>query len=146
MHYKNGREAQVGDAVIGATYNLNGIQVGRVLAITPDLDTCNCTVAVVGNVARPIIEEYSQCDNLLRVDDAWEAAIRDITPAPARGQHPMKKFLDWLAYAILLSLAAAMIWSASIEPQPPNPPFGPLWFLVAVVAATWALKRIIKSK
>lgn len=57
----------------------------------------------------------------------------------------MKTLLDRLAYAILLSLAAAMVWSASID-SPPKLPFAPLWFVAAVVAATWALKRSINSK
>ena len=44
MHYKNGRKAEVGDLVIGTTYNKSGVQVGVVKSITPDAKTCNCTL------------------------------------------------------------------------------------------------------
>ena len=44
MHYKNGRKAEVGDPVIGMTYNRPGVQVGIIKSITPDQKTCNCTI------------------------------------------------------------------------------------------------------
>ena len=44
MHYKNGRKVEVGDLVIGTTYNKSGVQVGVVKSITPDAKTCNCTL------------------------------------------------------------------------------------------------------
>lgn len=50
-HYKNGREAQVGDIAIGTTYNRIGVQVGVVVGITKNSDTCNCRLAMEFNTA-----------------------------------------------------------------------------------------------
>ena len=53
MHYKNGREAKVGDPVIGTTYNRKGTQIGIIVGITPGTDTCNCRVAVIDALPLP---------------------------------------------------------------------------------------------
>jgi hypothetical protein len=44
MHYKNGREAKVGDPVIGTGYNIKGVIAGIVAGLTPGSDTCNIRV------------------------------------------------------------------------------------------------------
>lgn len=48
MHYKNGREAKVGDLVRGKGYNFKHEIIGILIAANPQSDTCNCTVATVG--------------------------------------------------------------------------------------------------
>jgi hypothetical protein len=67
MHYRNGKEAHVGDTVIGKVYNTPGIVVGQMVSINPDTNTCNCTVAMIGKT------DYSQCDNLYLAEDAYDA-------------------------------------------------------------------------
>ncbi|HEX7687366.1 MAG TPA: hypothetical protein VF453_06655 [Burkholderiaceae bacterium] len=47
MHYKDGREAKVGDLVKGKVYNTPGVVVGVMLGITPGAPTCNCRVGIV---------------------------------------------------------------------------------------------------
>lgn len=44
MHYKNGREAKVGDMVIGTSYNVKRYITGTLLSITPGLDSCSALV------------------------------------------------------------------------------------------------------
>ena len=44
-HYKNGREAKVGDSVVGTTFNTSGaIIVGTLLSIIPGPDACSALV------------------------------------------------------------------------------------------------------
>jgi hypothetical protein len=94
MHYRNGRLAIVGDKVIGKGYNYGNIS-GTLLSITPEAESCNCMVGMlkvspIDNYSGPLIaihgdlnqglngnknvvayvQEYSQCDWLLHVDDA----------------------------------------------------------------------------
>ena len=46
MHYKNGREAKVGDLVIGKTYNTQNRTIsGTIISITPGPDACSALVA-----------------------------------------------------------------------------------------------------
>jgi hypothetical protein len=47
MHYRNGREAKVGDPVVGRTYNRKGLQAGTLVSVTPGPDTCSAMVAVI---------------------------------------------------------------------------------------------------
>lgn len=77
-HYANGREAKVGDYVVGKCYNTPEIVSGRLLAVTPGYLTCNCTVGVVWDAALPVKTDFSQCDYLIHADDAHAAAV----PAP----------------------------------------------------------------
>jgi hypothetical protein len=96
MHYKNGREAKVGDTVIGTTYNRKGIQVGSLVGITPGATSCNARVAIIdikdlsmvysgavvvfhkeGNGTKdllitPVID-YTACDQLLHAEDVFGA-------------------------------------------------------------------------
>lgn len=83
MHYGNGREAHVGDPVIGRVYNTPGIVAGAVKSITPSTNTCNCTVVfpVVGGIK----EDYTQCDYLFHAEDA-HAAVRPVVTAPTDAQ------------------------------------------------------------
>jgi hypothetical protein len=43
-HYKNGREAKVGDPVIGTVFNTKGTIAGTLLSVTPGEDCCSCLV------------------------------------------------------------------------------------------------------
>ena len=99
MHYKNGREAIVGDRVIGRTYNQKDVVVGTLLSITPGAASCNCMVGYIKVRELPITpgglqvvkvmgtenhgfsgkwsalvyeEDYTQCDHLLNAEDAAE--------------------------------------------------------------------------
>ena len=107
MHYKNGREAKVGDLVVGKTYNTNGVTIsGTLISLTPGPDSCSCEVgylAVVpvdapmpsyekpvriagsenhGNAgARVVVQyksDYSECRNLLHADDVLKALPAEV--------------------------------------------------------------------
>lgn len=77
MHYKNGRKAKVGDAVIGITYNRPGVQVGVVKSIEPAQKTCNCVIELPtqNNQLGWQDVEYTQCDYLLHAEDVWHFVI-----------------------------------------------------------------------
>jgi hypothetical protein len=100
MHYKNGREAKVGDLVVGKTYNTSGKTIsGTLISLTPGPDSCSCEVgylvvqAVELREANPVRvaggqqhgnggdrvsvgfrSDYSECKNLLHAEDAAETA------------------------------------------------------------------------
>jgi hypothetical protein len=44
MHYANGREAHVGDPVVGKVYNTRGIVAGTLVSLTPGPDVCSAQV------------------------------------------------------------------------------------------------------
>lgn len=107
MHYKNGREAKVGDRVVGTTYNRKDQVAGTLVSLTPGTDQCSAKVGYLETVALENIhnktygavgfvspadkiviiqgteqhgmygklattiyrEDYTQCSNLLHVDD-----------------------------------------------------------------------------
>lgn len=81
MHYKNGREAAIGDLVVGLTYNKSSPQVGKVLAIRTstnpeEVKNCNITLQLPSKTAWGTLEqEYSQADWLLHIDDVWAFTI-----------------------------------------------------------------------
>lgn len=76
MHYKNGRKAEVGDKVIGLTYNKPGAQIGIIASITPGQTTCNCSVDLPSKTHWGTFErEYTQLDWLLHADDVWSFVI-----------------------------------------------------------------------
>lgn len=96
MHYKNGREAKVGDVVVGKGYNVKNAKGelatigGVVVGITPGAGTCNIRIAnrfvpwgsnQLQNVTYAVLLangqiplhcdiEYGQCDHFLHVEDA----------------------------------------------------------------------------
>jgi hypothetical protein len=96
MHYRNGRKAQVGDPVVGKTYNTGGAVIsGTLISLTPGPDACSCEVGYLAvqpaearedrpvrlagseqhgaSGARVVIgyrSDYSQCNNLLHAEDA----------------------------------------------------------------------------
>lgn len=84
MHYKNGREAKVGDQVVGKAYNTTEIISGRLTYVKPDCKTCNCTIAYVGDAVQPVKVDYSQCDFLLHVEDAYRYAVDTITAVDSK--------------------------------------------------------------
>jgi len=66
MHYKNGREAKIGDEIVGK--NCSEKPIGGVLiSINPQSDTCN------GNVVPSIIidrnKEYVNLKDCLHIED-----------------------------------------------------------------------------
>lgn len=78
MHYKNGEKAQIGDVVIGTTYNRTGKIVGIMKAITSASEKCNCTVSILATVqdgeGRRFVErgapgdaDYSDCGSFDKV-------------------------------------------------------------------------------
>ncbi len=96
MHYKNGREAKVGDLVIGKTYNTGGKTItGTLISLTPGPDSCSCEVGYLAvqpaenalernpvricgsekhgsdgpRVVTSFKVDYSECKNLLHADD-----------------------------------------------------------------------------
>jgi hypothetical protein len=96
MHYKNGREAKVGDPVVGKTYNTGSATIsGTLISLTPGADSCSCEVGYLvvqpegsredrpvrlagsekhgGGGPRVVTGfrfDYSQCSNLLHAEDA----------------------------------------------------------------------------
>lgn len=88
MHYKNGREAKVGDLVIGITYNRPTVQIGRVLDIRTsqnpeEVKTCNVKLMLPTVTFVEPDTEYTQCDWLLHVEDVWNFVISlAFTPGP----------------------------------------------------------------
>lgn len=56
MHYMNGREAKVGDLVVGKTYNRPGIISGTLVSLTPGNDSCS---AKVGFLSTKIINSIN---------------------------------------------------------------------------------------
>ncbi len=49
MHYKNGREAKVGDLVVGVTHNSERkLRVGKVLELMPKQGPCNVRLLAIG--------------------------------------------------------------------------------------------------
>ena len=80
MHYKNHREAKVGDLVIGMTYNKPGIQVGRVKSIKTsqnpeEVKICNVVLELPTiSFGRPETD-YTQCDWLLLAEDCYHFVI-----------------------------------------------------------------------
>ena len=70
MHYRNGREAKVGDKVVSLTYGL----VGILYNVNIQTDTCNARLANVNpNDAYVTIKEC------LHIDDIAKAEIPDST-------------------------------------------------------------------
>ncbi len=47
MHYANGREAKVGDPVVGKVYNTPGIVAGTLVSLTPGPESCNAEVEFI---------------------------------------------------------------------------------------------------
>lgn len=95
MHYKNGREAHVGDPVVGVGYNHKEMIAGTLVGITPGATSCNCRVLINTTYAvekspretalfvcqsmeggSPVLvqqqTEYSQCDFLMHATDAMQ--------------------------------------------------------------------------
>lgn len=100
MHYKNGREAKVGDLVVGYTYNRKGIVAGALLSLTPGPDSCSAMVGYlqiwtsIGSIGRSdhvvkiqgtehhggggqqavtvYREDFTECKLLLHADDVVE--------------------------------------------------------------------------
>lgn len=81
MHYKNGRKAEIGDPVIGMTYNKTTPQIGIVVSLTPNQATCNCALSIHNQkLNEPGAfwkneKDYSQCGWLLHIDDVWQFVI-----------------------------------------------------------------------
>ncbi len=98
MHYKNGREAKIGDPVVGTGYNY-GTVAGTLLSITPASESCNCmigtlTLVPLEKATMPVVGfqgseahgsageryatiyriEYSQGDYLLHAEDAMKTS------------------------------------------------------------------------
>jgi hypothetical protein len=99
MYYRNGREAKVGDRVVGRCYNTKGLVAGTLVSVTPGTDACSAKVGFLETwtpEAQPLMsvgsglvavqgteqhggagklavtvfrEDYTECKNLLHVDD-----------------------------------------------------------------------------
>lgn len=76
-HYKDGTKANVGDLVVGSTYNDPGTMLGILIKITSEGTTCNCVVKSFirnyGTEEKPvwIVEEkadYTECKELMPIN------------------------------------------------------------------------------
>jgi hypothetical protein len=59
MHYRNGREAKVGDTVVGLTYNRKGQVAGTLLSLTPGPDNCSAKVGYLETFPVSAIQRHS---------------------------------------------------------------------------------------
>ena len=98
MHYANGREAKVGDHVVGRCYNTDKLVAGVLMSVTPVPDACSALVGYLdvfpaaaqpGGLYTALCEvhgdqqhgaagekkvtrfrtDYTHCANLMHVDD-----------------------------------------------------------------------------
>lgn len=86
MHYKNGREAHIGDWVVGISHNSNNQTVcGYVIDLMPKQGTCNIKILrwrhehyteegnpvtiKIGEYGHRPIEDYGDAKEFIRVDD-----------------------------------------------------------------------------
>ena len=98
MHYANGREARVGDHVVGRCYNTEKLVAGVLMSVTPGADACSALVGYLdvfpaeaqpGGLYTALCEvhgdqqhgaagekkvtrfrtDYTHCANLMHVDD-----------------------------------------------------------------------------
>lgn len=77
MHYKNGREAKIGDKVVHPLWHHNHVtgkaeihpQIGTVMAISPGSKTCNAAVWPITHVLPTSSVTLSDC---VHVDDVAE--------------------------------------------------------------------------
>jgi len=75
MHYKNGREAKVGDKVVGKDCG-GAINAGTIVEIQPGSTTCNARLVPPGTNLL-----YVTLGECLHIDDAMAAAA-PATPPP----------------------------------------------------------------
>lgn len=71
--YANGRQALIGDPVVGRTYNVAGVIVGYVVAIN-NTPTANCVVNFGG--FGKLTQDITQTNYLYHGSDAWLAIGR----------------------------------------------------------------------
>jgi hypothetical protein len=102
-HYADGSPAQLGDVVMGKPYNTPEVIVGKIVSITPGVESCNCQVAFlelienftefIAKQPSPIVFAKAQRNNgdgtwttvglLPRTDYGETRAFRKIEPAVA---------------------------------------------------------------
>lgn len=70
-HYRNGREAKIGDIAVGTTYNRQGRQVGVVVGITPNAVSCNCRLATRFNSFKAT---YDYCGLIPYVPESYDGS------------------------------------------------------------------------
>lgn len=58
MHYKNGREAKVGDPVVGTCFNTPHKVAGTLVSLTPGTDACSAMVGFVEVVEVEAVQSY----------------------------------------------------------------------------------------
>lgn len=116
MNYKNGREAKVGDRVVGRCYNTKGLVAGTLISVTPGADTCSAMVAFIESkpgstpldwgTGSPIKvigtsnhgakeplqalvyrEDYTHCANLLHADDVAHDGVLLVPLAEPRPEN-----------------------------------------------------------
>ena len=72
MHYRNGREAKIGDVIVGRGFDGNGVpMLGVVFKQASTSDTCNLT-AVPLTVANTVTLTAKEC---LHIDDAFPPKV-----------------------------------------------------------------------
>ena len=76
MHYKNGREAKLGDPVVAKTTNGDKVYAGVLLDLVPAAFACNAQVCYpkCGGVGYLCVTVGAEC---LHADDAWIACGGD---------------------------------------------------------------------
>jgi hypothetical protein len=68
MHYANGREAKVGDQVVGRTCNVNGkMMAGTLVTLTPGGDQCSAKVGYLHVVPLANIRVVRRLPGVVRV-------------------------------------------------------------------------------
>ena len=79
MHYKNGREAKEGDAVVYLDTYRKKVKVGQLWSVSPGSETCNCQVAEV--VPGGVQHSSQTIGHLYHAEDAL-IAIEPLAMAP----------------------------------------------------------------
>ena len=77
MHYKNGREAQEGDPVVGMPQYGTKVYAGTIIDINPGSETCNATL--LRGAGPPVI--FINVKDFYHAEDANKAANLVIGPS-----------------------------------------------------------------
>lgn len=83
MHYRNGREAKVGDPVVGTVFNNGGkVVAGTLISLTPGTDACSAMVSYAIAVLAVDLEKQEPKGSYLKVDGQ---AIYNAVPVKVAG-------------------------------------------------------------
>ncbi|MHB8440417.1 MAG: hypothetical protein ACYDD4_14850 [Acidimicrobiales bacterium] len=122
MHYKNGREAKIGDPVIGKVYNQAGPVAGTLVSLTLGSDNCSAQVEWIG------VEKVEAGAPLLQRKPPPNAVMMEFTRMRGDEQHgaggtPVRLMLcrDYTHAANLLHVADVLAALPATVPDTSKP-------------------------